>query len=222
MANLLTSMGFPCTHEAVFTTEGWNHAWNVMNGFTPAVNSRISQGDNLSEYEIDLVAESSYMAAPFLDRIKANVIHVVRNPFQVVGSLAGHGFRQFSQNSPTDFEDDPYHFAYEKFIYENLPELREENTQIDRACLFYVRWNEMIEKSGKVDLFHRIEDGTEPVRKHFRFEGECYENTTCNSAAEKSRRWSLSEMKNLELRSRFLEMAERYGYGSEVRKRMIF
>ena len=222
MANLLTSMGLPCTHEAVFTTEGWDYAWEVMNDFKPAINSRISRGDNLSDYEIDTVAESSYMAAPFLGRLNAGVIHVVRNPFKVVGSLVGHGFRQFSQNSPTDFEDDPYHFAYEKFIYENLPELSDECSQVDRACLFYVRWNEMIEKSGKVELFHRIEDGTEPIKRHFRFEGECYENKTCNSAAEKSRRWSFSEIKNQDLRVRFLEITERYGYGSEIRKRMIF
>jgi hypothetical protein len=223
MANLLTSMGLPCTHEAVFTTEGWDYAWSVMNGLEPAVNSRISQGDNLSDYEIDLVAESSYMAAPFISRMKVGVIHVVRNPFKVIGSLVGYGFRQFSKSSPTEFEDDPYHFKYEKFIYENLPELGEEKySQIDRACLFYVRWNGMIEKSGRVELFHRIEDGTEQLRKHFQFDGECYENTSCNSSAEKSRNWSLSEIKNREIKDQFLEMTERYGYKSEIRKRMIF
>lgn len=221
MANLLTSMGHPCTHEAVFTTEGWEHAWNVINGFKPAINSRISRGDNLSDYEMDSVAESSYMAAPFLARMSVKVIHVVRSPLKVISSLVGDGFRQFSESWPTDFEDDPHHFDYERFIYENLPELAGESNQIDRACLFYVRWNEMIEASGRVDLFHRIEDGPAKVKQYFNFGGECYGNTKCNSAEDQSRKWSPSQIKNPRLKERFLDMAARYGYESEIRKRMV-
>lgn len=214
MANLLTSMGYPCSHEAFFTTEGLEWANAVARGEQPVANSEISVGDNLSDYETEIVAESSYMAAPFLKEVKGEVVHVVRNPFGVVGSLIGDGFKQFSACEPTDFEEDPAHLKYEEFMYRHLPELREEMTQLDRGCLYYIRWNEMIEKSGKVCLFHRVEDGPDKVKKFFNFNGECYDNTSCNSATHlcASRKWHLADVQKTEIREDMVKMMMRYGY----------
>lgn len=221
MANLLTSMGYPCTHEAVFTTNGLQWAEEILEGYRPAINSKISMGDNLSDYEMDSVADSSYLAAPFLQNFKnVSVIHVVRNPFEVIGSLIGDGFKQFTSTLPTDFQDDPDHFPHEAFIYDYLPELSGEVSQLDRACAFYLRWNEMIERNENVKIFHRIEDGTEKIKEFFGYSGPCYENKKCNSVSKK-KKWKISEIKNPILRNQITEIFERYGYQSEIRKRMI-
>lgn len=221
MANLLTSMGYPCTHEAVFTTRGLQWAEEIIGGKRPAINSKISMGNNLSDYEMDSVADSSYLAAPYLNNFKGiEVIHVVRNPFDVIGSLIGDGFRQFTSTSPTNFEDDPDHLPYERFIYDHLPELSEEMPQLERACIFYLRWNEMIERSKNVKLTHRIEDGIEKIKDFFKYNGDCYENKKCNSVDIK-RKWKISEIKNVLLKKQIIEVCEKYGYQSELRKRMV-
>lgn len=211
MANLLTSMGFPCSHEAVFTPKGFWWANEVLSGKRPRVSSKISEG-KICVAEGEYVAESSYMAAPFLGRTDAEVVHVVRDPMKVVASLVGGEFMQFSGSEPTFFEHDPNHIEYEKFIYVHLPELGRDMSQLDRACLFYVRWNEMIEGSGRVRLFHRIEDGVEDVKELLKFSGNRhYDNKSCNSFP-KRRPWSILELRDRGVRKDLEGMAERYGY----------
>lgn len=212
MANLLTSMGFPCSHEGVFTVGGLGAAREVLGGLRPWGSSGISEGARCLPRGGEFVADSSYMAAPFLGHFDAAVIHVVRNPLNVVASLTGGFFRQFAGIEPTEYEDRPDHHLYEGFIYDTLPELGREMPQLDRACLFYVLWNEMIERSGKVSLFHRIEDDTGPVRGFFGFSGRgYYRNTRCNSVPER-REWSPDELQDGGIRDRLLGMAARYGY----------
>ncbi len=66
----------------------------------------------------DLVADSSYMAAPFLDHAilhEAHVLHVVRHPMDVINSFVV-GLNYFQQWLPSD----PWHW----FIYTHVPELR--------------------------------------------------------------------------------------------------
>jgi hypothetical protein len=212
MANLLTSMGFPCTHEAIFTPEGMPKAKRVLSQLEPAISSRISRGENLSDYELKIVAESSYMSAPFLKQFDSRVIHVVRNPLGVVASMIGESFKNFSNNYPTDVPEFPDHILHEEFMYGHVSELQKEMSQIDRCCLFYIRWNEMIEKSGKVEIRHKIEDGTEELKKFFGFEGECYNNTKCNSRP--SLVWSFSDIQTKSIKSELFEMMSRYGYKS--------
>ncbi|NBT57388.1 hypothetical protein EBT16_01245 [bacterium] len=210
MANLLTSMGFPCTHEAIFTPEGLERAKRVIGQAEPAVSSRISRGENLSDYELDIVAESSYMSAPFLKKFDAKVIHVVRNPSGVVASMIGDSFKNFTNPHPTHIEDFPDHLAHEEFMYEHVDELRQEMSQIDRCCLFYIRWNEMIEKSGRVAIRHRIEDGTDELKELFGFKGKCYDNTKCNSLPSST--WSFSDIQSKSIKNDLFDMMSRYGY----------
>lgn len=217
MANLLTSMGWPCGHEAVFGPHGVGRAREVLSGIRPPENSEISRnGDILSEGE-GIVGDSSYMAAPFLKEVDALVVHLVRNPIDVVASLVGGMFRNFSGSSPTHFEDIPDHILYEGFMYENLPELGGEMPQLDRGCLFYMRWNEMIEASGRVDVFHRVEDPADRIRKLFG--GGCghYSDTRCNSFSEHSRRWSTREIQDPRIRSEMRDIMKRYGYRERPR-----
>ena len=215
-ANLLTSMGFPCTHEAIFTPEGMDKAKSIIRQDEPAISSMISRGDNLSDYELEIVAESSYMAAPFLKKFDAQVIHVVRNPSGVVASMISDAFRNFTNIHPTDIPELPGHMLHEDFMYGHVDELNREMTQIDRCCLFYVRWNKMIEKSGRVAIRHRIEDGTDELKGFFKFEGECYANTKCNSNrnSKPSSAWSFSDIQTKSIKSELFDMMSRYGYRS--------
>lgn len=212
MANLLTSMGWPCGHEAVFGPEGLEKARQILFGREKPENSQISRNGMILSEQEPLVGDSSYMAAPFLAELDTTVIHVVRNPINVVASLIGGVFRNFSATEPVHFEDAPDHILYERFIYRHLPELGEEMTQLDRGCLFYLRWNEMIESSGKVDIFHRIEDPPDRIRKMFGGDGECYSDTRCNSFSESSRMWSISEIENPKIKSQMKDTMRRYGY----------
>lgn len=212
MANLLTTLGWPCGHEAIFGPEGLDRAREVMSGAYEPENSPISRmGDILSD-GMRLVGDSSYMSAPFLREFDATVVHLVRNPMPVVASLIGGVFRNFTGPEPTDFEDIPDHIKYESFIYRHLPELGQEMPQLDRACLFYLRWNEMIEGSGRVDILHRVEDPTDRIKKLFGSREDLYSSKSCNSFAESSRRWSTSQIESPSIRRAMRDMMRRYGY----------
>jgi hypothetical protein len=215
MANLLTGMGWPCGHEAVFGPHGLERARQILFGDARPENSEISKSGTILSEGTELVGESSYMSAPFLRSVDTTVIHLVRNPFRVVGSLVGGLFRNFSKPFPTDFEDAPDHVLYERFMYEHLPELGRDMPQLDRGCLFYLRWNEMIEASGRVDIFHRVEDPPDRIRKLLGPSGWVYSDERCNSFAESSRAWSLSEVDSPEIRAGMRDIIKRYGYEAD-------
>lgn len=214
MANLLTTIGLPCGHEAVFTPDGWERASEILAGRLRPENSDISRDGTILSEGMNLVGDSSYAAAPFLDKVDTAVIHLIRDPIKVVASLAGSGFRNFAEAFPVNYADIPDHFEHEKFLYDHLPELREEMPQIDRACLFYLRWNEMIESSGKVTLLHKIEDPPDRIKSLFGFDGPCYENSSCNSFSHSSRAWSLSDISSPSILRGVREFMRKHGYAT--------
>ena len=214
MANLFTSMGYPCTHEAVFTPSGMDWAMDVLEGRRPRTNSKISDGKRCIPFgeDAEFVAESSFLATPFLEQVDAKVVHVVRHPARVVASLIGNGFKNFVNSGPTDQPEAPDHFEYEKFMYDHLPELCQDMSQLERGCLFYIRWNEMIERSGRVSLFHRVEDDVEDIKEFLGFDGDTYyDNRSCNTV-EAKKKWSLSDIGDPTIRRQFADITERYGY----------
>lgn len=212
MANLLTSMGWPCGHEAVFGPHGISRAREILSGRTPTENSQISRSGTIFSEGIPIVGDSSYMSAPFLREIDATVIHLVRDPMKVVASIIGDTFRNFSAPAPTEFKDAPDHILYESFMYDHMPELGRDIPQLDRGCLFYLRWNEMIEASGRVDIFHRIEDPIDRIAKLMGGRGWGYDDVKCNSFSGTSRDWSLSDIEDPAIRSEMREIMRRYGY----------
>lgn len=212
MANLLTSLGIPCGHEAVFGPEGWDWASEVIRGERPAVNSGISRDGTILSEGMELEGDSSYAAAPFLGRFDAFVIHLVRNPLNVVASMTGSGFRNFAEPFPVHYEDMPDHLAHERFLYQHIPELAEDMPQLDRACLFYLRWNEMIESSGRVGLFHRVEDPVDPITRRFGTSDDAYGDRSCNSFADTSRAWRTSDVSDPYIKRGIREIMRRYGY----------
>lgn len=213
-ANYLTSAGVPCTHEAVFTPAGLDFAFRVLDGSEKAVSSKISKGDNLSDCEIEISAESSYMAAPFLRKFpNTKTIHLVRNPMDVVGSFLGMGYFVSANPSPLpDDEQSKENCLYERFIHSFLDELGEDMTSLDRACLYWAAWNEMIEASGMVAHRHRLEDPVEGLSGFLGREGN-YSNRRCNTMESVvKKRWSPNQIQNPSVRRRLKDVAKRYGY----------
>jgi hypothetical protein len=92
--------------------------------------------------------DSSWMAAPYLKRVKLPVIHLVRNPLDVINSLVGIGF----------FDDDlrPLHGSYRRFAERWCPQAFKPDRPLRRACRFYLEWDRTID--GQVV---RIEDLTD-------------------------------------------------------------
>lgn len=218
MARLLTTLGIPCGHESVFDFEGLESAKAILNDVKDIKISDISQ-KKLNGYDLvpddqwfvkDIVAESSYMAAPFLnDEIlkETKIIHVVRNPIKVVSSFVNH-IDYFAGPQPgVNF----FNQRYEGFIYSHIPELTTPMTQYERACLYYIRWNEMIEKTNA--FFHRIEDGIQPIVD---FVGKDFlpslptDTNTLKKPGSKS--FSLMDLPKSDIKDQFIAMGKRYGY----------
>jgi hypothetical protein len=209
-ANFLTSAGVPCSHEAVFTPRGIDYALEVINGEEIPASSKISKGDNLSDHEMDIVADSSYMSAPFLnDFLDPSIIHMVRSPFRVISSFIGLGF--FSRPFPMSYEYNPDHFEYENFVYSWLPELTEEMSYLDRVCLYWTAWNEMIEASRRVAIRQRIEDPKDALSEFIGNDGT-YSNEKCNVLKKSDFNWSLNQIDNPSIRRRLKDLAKKYGY----------
>lgn len=104
-ANLLNEVGILCTHEGYFTPEG--------------------------PQPVDVLADSSWMAAPFLEQHpRAKLIMAVRSPQAVVRSLMGIAF--FQTEGP-----------YQKFALCHEPDLAEMDP-VTACWEWWVRWNQRI------------------------------------------------------------------------------
>jgi hypothetical protein len=122
LAQLFRAMEIPCGHESIYTPLG-PQDWTIRR------------------------ADSSWLAAPFLKDLQATVIHLVRNPLDVLNSFMGIGF----------FDDEAdEHGHYRQFAELHCPEAFTEDTPLERACRFIVLWNAKIEPHR--DVLVRVED----------------------------------------------------------------
>jgi len=118
MARLLTRLGVPCTHEKVYTQRGPVY-WQAS-------------------------AESSWMAVPWLgepihESDAERVVHLVRNPLDVIWSMARMGL----------FADGPkgaQHGLYRIFLEKHCPEAFDFYHPVTRAGCFVHAWNARIER----------------------------------------------------------------------------
>lgn len=217
MARLLTQLGIPCGHETFFDYHGLSMAKGRLNGSTPFALSEVStmqfsgQGAQLLPVWLPdinkVVADSSYMAAPFIDDPlfdATTILHVVRNPVKVINSFC-HYLGYFSATRT----------VWEDFIYGNFPELLDVPSQVERATLFYILWNEMIEtKSANRSYFRFCIEATEPVFEFLGFEALAKRLPTDINTFEKAgiRKLSLYDIPAGEIRDRLIAVGERYGY----------
>lgn len=158
LAAALTSAGIPCSHERFFKGVRLEETVRLLDT-QGGENSLCSQSCGLPRPKSPVRAESSYLAAPYLNAsclAAATVIHAVRNPWKVILSFLNH--IQF-------FRGEPEH-EHERFVYAVLPQLHAIDNPVDRAVYYYIHWNRMIERLArnrgpKRYLWHRVEDGPE-------------------------------------------------------------
>jgi predicted nucleic-acid-binding Zn-ribbon protein len=218
VAKLLSSIGIPCTHEAIFQHDGLNKALERLNGQNTLDVSEISK---LASYEEEekgiswfngnnkILAESSYMAAPFLDHEyfkDVTVIHVIRKPMRVINSFVS-GLGYFKGNSLYG-EAKEYH----EFIYKHIPRLRESLPPQDRAALYYIKWNEMIKQKAQNYFLYRIEH---PPTKLLKFIGlqrnNYYTNTQSNHKIGLSEEFTrFSQIKTKDIREELINYYSNY------------
>lgn len=224
MARLLTSVGILCGHETIFDFCGIRGAQKRLSGEDPlrlSIASSLDYDAEKNEHHkvewhpnVDnIVADSSYMAAPFLaDEILkgAKLIHIVRDPIKVINSFCNNIY--YFGNGVNDWKANQ---TYEKFICNFLPELKMPMPQYDRASLYYVRWNQMIEKNNP-DFFFRVEDS--PIEL-FKFLGapnitEYYKESNTNTFKSYNTDVfdSLMKIQNRNIRLEVAKMARKYGY----------
>ena len=208
MARLLTSVGIPCGHEAIFDQYGLDYARKRLSGELPIQTSWVSRSVEKNGRRIEgeqwlygeVQAESSYMAAPFLGSdilTDTKIIHVIRDPVKVVNSFCNY-LNYFGKGAND----------YESFIYEYLPRLKESMPQYDRAALYWIRWNEMV----AADLVHRVEDGPQEVLGFLGVIGPCYNDETANTFRKSSERFAVSKIESDVIRDEFVAVGRRYGY----------
>lgn len=215
MARLLTSVGIQCGHEAIFDWQGIRGAERRLSGEQQIEASYASRTrwDNgkwvplekwLDTEEIQ--AESSYLAAPFLKEKLLEgvpVIHVVRDPIKVINSFCNY-IGYFSSHVGTN--------SYEQFVYRTIPELQNPMPAYDRACMFWVKWNRMVEDSSP-DLFYRVEDDPSAVLEFLGKSGAHFDEKDINSYKKSnSERFCLDKIQDSRIKSEFIDTGRRYGY----------
>ncbi len=127
-AKLLTALGFPCGHERIFNGSDLSELPRLMD--RDSDNSACGKHFGL-EFAGRPVAESSYMAVPFLDHESlkdCRIIHVVRDPLKVIRSFLNNllFFREARAN---------FRHAQEQFLYEHLPHLELLPDRVTRSLL---------------------------------------------------------------------------------------
>ncbi|MDX1619822.1 MAG: hypothetical protein R3320_02450, partial [Nitriliruptorales bacterium] len=129
--------------------------------------------------------DASWLAVPFVDQLpdEVVVVHQVRHPAAVVGSLLG--IRFFAERSERALQLDAAfaatkyagrrllatvglrrtvgapprsHRRYRSFVAEHLPDAWRAGNETDRALTYWVGWNRRLERSGRVTTRERVED----------------------------------------------------------------
>ena len=212
MARMLTSLGIPCGHESIFNQ-------------TPYVKENLSgkRKLGLSECSLDscekwidienIVADSSYMAVPYLDLIpETPLIHVVRDPLLVISSFV-RDFDYFKSKAPGEND-------YQKLIYSTLPDLKSIKNPVERAAYFYVSWNRLIEEQSRDrKLFFKIEsDDVKSVADFLNKEVPegVFNGVEVNSRKTEKNRFSLADIPEGSIKNSLVKMSVKYGYAGPL------
>lgn len=220
MARVMGTLGVETGHEAIFSYDGIDAAIARLQRKVPIQCSVASKTfwdgknlHNMPDWMVDesaIVADSSYMSAPYLNHEilrETQIIHLVRDPVKVVNSITNY-LHYLEEPEPTN--------AYEEFIFQHMPVLSNSNlTPCERAALFYVEWNRMIERNtvGRDVFLFRAEDPIDPLYKflHKAPHNWLFTDTRANTRAVPCKPFSIDELSG-DLRYSFIDMGKRYGY----------
>lgn len=120
MATALKAAGINAGHEQVFTP----------GSVDPVTSPKWKAG------------EVSWLAAPFTPIDEMPVLHQVRHPLKVIGSLLRHGLVQPGEGS------------YTLYAYRHLPGLKALSSAIERAAYYWLHWNDLVTGA---ELTYRVE-----------------------------------------------------------------
>lgn len=199
ISKFLTSAGVPCGHETIFSTGGLEQA-------------KINR-----LYRTDLVGDSSWLAAPYLDSdlLKdAFVVHLVRHPRKQIASALKLRRTMASVNIN----------RYLVFQRKIMPELAEYDNEIDELVFRYIAWNRTIERYCKGRQFVTFNIEREPfelleilssadvmslpgVDTSTLFDDRAY-----NAKSSTNVRWSLDQVSNGGMVEELTNLALEYGY----------
>lgn len=151
LARLLTSMNLKCGHESIFDySEDEIIKERLLNPEKRVISTVSTQNRPVWIDPKQTEAESSYLSAPYLnwpELSEIKIIHVYRNPIKVARSFI-MDFNYFENNEPN--KKNPFNeLGFEEKIWRFLPELSDIQTQAERFCYFYVKWNQLAKNNYK-------------------------------------------------------------------------
>ena len=213
MSRFLTSLGIVCGHESIFTHYGLEEAIKRLQNPDRIQNSAVSEdGDRLNIDSSLQVAESSYMAAPFLNHnfLKdTKIIHVVRNPIKTISSL--YFDAQFFN------EEELPQIPYYNFVLRYIPEINQFEDRLTKNILFWSLWNQMIEQRSKKTNYFRFKIDEGVYSDLYDFLGVkptdyVYKNVKANTWKKRVRNITHDDITNIEAAEILWDFAKRYGY----------
>ena len=220
MARFLTNLGISCGHEAIFDWFGIEMAQKRLLGQRTIQTSICSMYNHISEEIAEnwfdpttVMADSSYMAAPYLDNplLKdVKIIHLVRNPLKVLSSWV---------EDIHFFDDEPRNGLehYRQFIYSHLPQIKYKPTEIERACRYIIEWTKLIENSKRDKIVVKIENW--PYKKMLDYLNVPYpenfpKNKKINSWKLRTKDIKLKDIPQSETKNEFEHLIEKYNYNN--------
>jgi hypothetical protein len=219
MAKLLTSLGLVCGHESIFTPDGLSGVYARLRGKRKIETSIISYEKKLDDDWFDAslqVADSSYLAAPYLSFFDAKIIHIVRNPLYVISSIF----------YDAAFWSDPRQEPYREYVFKHLQHLQKVKCDMERLMIYYVEWNELIECNYKNLPYLRYTVEQEPDDNLFNFLGftpkeNIFNDKKSNSWQMRSHNFTYKDLPRGKARNQFLDIIEKYGYLEACGKRPL-
>lgn len=152
-------------------------------------------------FDNDYEAECSFMALPFLKELDCQIVHVLRHPVNTINSMFNCGVFQNTNNEHT------------KFIQEVFPEIAEAKDVLHKCLLWYLLWNEYLEKEDTV-LVCRIEGDLDILAGYLGLDPEVkplWSDMKYNTVEHK-KRIAFDDIKKYEETKRLIEFADRYNY----------
>ena len=189
---VLNSCGVKCTHERIFHPD------------LPSLELLAARKANPWW---GWQAESSWLAAPFLDRPEVEgmtIVHLVRRPKPTIDSM----IRQGGLGNTVEGS------SYYAFSARHCPQALEIDDPCERMAYYYIFWNQMIEPHATLrwNVEHDVRGLLE--RLDIDYEGkDLYADTTYNTRPGiQDSDIDLNALPD-HVRSPLREMSERYGYG---------
>lgn len=213
-ARILTDWGIPCGHESIFNEEKEEIVLSRFYGQKPITFSKVSENHGWMDSP-EIIADSSYMAVPYLDYKDINkipIIHIVRNPLAVISSFV-KDLQYFCDKSNNLYNEK----HWEEWIYTNNPEINLTQNPLERACCHWFNWNIKIEKASKNReyYFHRVEDKFND--DFFKFIGiekqpVGFLNKKVNTMKKRTEDFKVDDIPNGKIKDDFIALMKKYGY----------